>query len=173
MDYIKNALEASLKSKQMRDLVSNKDPNVNFNIKELLEADELSFNLCKVALKKMESENNPPLSREDFTLVLSKLKTSIEELDRELIQNSNILLSNFGAPVGQAVINEGKVVVELVREVPVGSKLYLSQVINPADVEDLTIEDIRACVNLGEYENMFLPAIEKIITKFKEKNNIL
>lgn len=175
MKTIKEALQANLKASELRSALFNKDSTSDITIADIYKAEEVALELTKAAIIELDSLSNEQQFNDARESIIAKSK-EIEKISdnfKYLVNNlTQMELSSIGLPVGSVVSLDDKISCELSINLPIGTKLYTTQLIDPSKVVDLTIGDIKSIVNMGNLENILIPVIEKVIQKFKQKNNI-
>lgn len=173
MSDIKDCIKLNVKVKELRDLLWSKNLPNDISAEEVFRLEEEAYQL---SLKMLNKEDHKAVDLESIKNMFAEAVENIS-IDANKVRDSitmlaNLDIDNFTAPVAITEVIDDKLSVKFLKNVPSNTNLYLSPIVNSNNVVDLTLEDIRSCGSMGDYEKVLLPFVEKVLKKFKEKNNI-
>lgn len=173
MSEIRNVLMLNIKAKELRDQLFSKSLPAEMTADDVFKLEEEAYRKSVELLNQPADKTvNLVEIKDKFTDAISNITQDAVRLQTTINSLSNLDLNKFMTPAAKTVNKDGKVSVELLKEIPQGVELFLASIIDKNKVRDLTIEDIRDCGSMGDYEQVLLPFIHKVINKFKEINNI-
>lgn len=172
MNKVHDVLNMVIQNIELKKLIAKGDIPPNLTISDLVIQEDAVLTECKDLLQELDG-NSLESCKQNLVSSLLKLIEDSNTVSKELVNLSKNELVEFGAPVGEVISSGDSLSVKLFKSLNPGTNLYTVQLSGPESIQELTIEDIRECVKLGDYETLMLPAIEKIINKFKLKNGLM
>lgn len=173
MNDYKNELMLNVRVKELRDQLYNK------TLPSDMSADDVFRLEDEVYKKSLEALNRPKEKLINLTEIKERFADAVNAITQDALKMQNSInsissldINQFLEPAAKTVLRDGAINVEFLKELPPGVELFVASVIDKTKVRDLTIEDIRDCGSMGDYEQVLLPFIHKVINKFKEINNI-